>query len=109
MNRDLKAGKGLQLHLTEDMIEWLTATMDEVRTAFGSEATYIQLDEGEMALRARLGHVEGWFFESDKFGKRMVASYSEDGEDSSDELRVAVIVTARGDLKLDVRTWYSPF
>lgn len=106
MNRLLLPGKGFQAALTEEFIAWMTATMAEVEMAFGSEAAYVRPDEVREQMQLRLGRYDGWEFDEDKFGPRMIAAFALDEEETA-EVRVSVIY-ARGDFRVDVRNWYSP-
>jgi pyridoxine 5'-phosphate synthase PdxJ len=82
----------------------MSDVMYAVYEAFGSAATYMRPEEVVEELRSRLSTDDGWEFEQDKYGVKMVNVLElDDGE-----LRVAVVVNKSGELRLDIRSWFDP-
>ena len=98
----LKPGKGLRADLadlSEGFVEFLYDQIAEVREALD---TFFH-DDSCKDITLELEQNYDWDREEDSFGKKAFASYGDDVH----EIRVTVIETPKGDLKLDIREWYN--
>lgn len=104
MNNELRPGKGVQFPLTDETADWLSDVMYAVYEAFGTHTAYIREYEAEQELRSRLSEGD-WTYSKDSYGHKMTIAYE---FDDGSELRVAVVVNVKGELRLDIRTWFDP-
>lgn len=97
-------------------MSWLWEIIGEIGDVFQSEHVVSAMnrdnvtadeliDEGKQAvlLRALRGKSEGWEVLKDNFGTKVYKSLPW-GEG---EIRVGLVLTSRGALKIDIREWYS--
>jgi hypothetical protein len=104
MNRDYRPGKGVHVELEEELADWLTDVLHDVYGSFGTSATYIRPEEATEELQSRLSGAD-WEYTSDSYGDKMSNAYKlQNGQ----ELRVSVVVNRKGELRLDIRTWFDP-
>ena len=103
----LAPGKGAHLVLNEMYQEFLARALEDIGNAYSDQAH----DTDPKAVITLLTEtLEGdnrnfdWTLETDNFGIKAYAStpYKEG------ELRVTVVHTSRGELKLDIREWWNP-
>lgn len=105
---ELKPGKGLHADLTEKNITFLQeALADLINPNLASPVvTYSDTlhDENPKQVVEHLLKRDGWEDGGkDDFGQKVYRSI----ETSKGELRFTVILTKKGELKLDIRTWYE--
>lgn len=100
-NNPYRPGKGAHLILTEEVSDWMSDIMYKVYEVTGSSSTNITSPE---ELRDAFPE-EDWRYEKDAYGHKMITAME---LDEGQELRVAVILTPKGELRLDIRTWFDP-
>ena len=100
--RDLKPGKGAHFTATQEVLDFLVATLEEIQSVWDSDV----IDEGEAKeiQRQLADQYEGWTSVRDKFGKKLYKGIDfQDGQ-----YRVTLVLNSYGELKLDIRQWYLP-
>ena len=95
----MKPGKGLRADLSEGTIEFINDSIVEV----GEALDIFFHDDTCTDITVELESIYGWDREEDSYGKKAYASHGDDVH----EIRVTVIETFKGDLKLDIREWYE--
>src|SRR5207245_2649969 len=99
LNTDLKPGKGCHAVLNTAVVEFIIRAMDELAEIYTDE----RHDSDAKGVVADLARRPGWHAEKDNFGtKAILATSYPDGE-----FRITVVLTKRGELKLDIRPWIS--
>lgn len=100
-----KPGKGGHFDLNAKSIDFFKEAIEDVWNAWDDDTDKL-IEEGN-AVKF-LQHVEatasGWRREKDKFGVKV---YKDIMVDDDLKYRVTVVCNGRGELKLDVRVWYS--
>lgn len=94
---ELAPGKGIHIDLDIATVDFLKHTCDEVYEADAKS------ESSEHVIRLLVGEYD-WTFTSDSFGDKAHKAHS---ISMGTELRVTVVLK-RKELKLDVRTWYTP-
>lgn len=92
-----KPGKGVRFTVDRDIAPFLEDRMGEL-----NNAVYNHVHEEENAIEyLALNH--GWDEESDVYGDKATSSIELDNDN---QLRISLVVNARGTLKVDIREWY---
>jgi len=100
----LYPGKGAHLVLNEEILDFVRGTLEDINGVYSDE----QHDESpalviDGLLDGEIMHENTWTEENDNFGRKAYASkHYKEGE-----LRITVVFTKRGELKLDIREWYQ--
>lgn len=111
-NSKLQPGKGCHLDLTEETLDFLQSCFMDLWNAAGTGDaednptldTLIDSGEGMQYLKDINNSATHWKKSKDNFGTKLYKALPwNDGE-----IRVTVVLNARGELKLDVRFWYDP-
>lgn len=99
---EYRPGKGLRIPLDAGLADWLTEVMGNIA------------DEIEMAAKSRTaesavvtepeGELSDWESDSDKYGSKVSTSYD---LESGGQVKVTVIATPEGKLRLDIREWFQ--
>jgi len=114
----LKPGKGGFFHLNGDTLGFFTLSMSDLFDALTDEGTKDLnelLDGGdadelfrkvkaELVDDEEMDPAKRWSFEKDKFGRKVFKAM--DWEDGT--YRITLVLNGAGELKLDVRQWYTP-
>lgn len=93
-----KPGKGVRVTVDRDVATFLEDAMAEL-----NEATYHHIHNDENAIDHLYVHFD-WDKESDQYGEKATKSIE---LDNGNELRIALVATPKGDLKVDIREWYA--
>jgi hypothetical protein len=113
-NPNLRPGKGCHLDLTQETLEFINEAVTDLWNAAGvgtkEEPEFPSLDElidsdnGIQYLKDVPYSATHWKKSKDNFGTKLYKALDwNDGE-----IRVTVVLNARGELKLDIRFWYDP-
>jgi len=96
----LAPGKGAHLVLNAEILEFVREALTTVDKYYSDE----HHDNEPGIVIDDLLTEPGWSEEKDNFGRKAftLMSYKEG------ELRVTVVHTKRGELKLDIREWFNP-
>jgi hypothetical protein len=92
---ELKPGKGLRLNFQPA----LSYILDE----FDKLEKLAEEFEGRPSAFMLALKENGWTYYEDKFGD---CCYIESSEGARDVFRITVVLTTKGELKLDLRNWY---
>jgi len=96
-------GKGAHLELNDRYLNWLQKVLEDIDICYSDE------DADDKAFDPILdslleSEMNQWTEEKDNFGRKVyVAIPYKEGE-----LRVTVVHTKRGEIKLDIREWFEP-
>jgi len=94
----LKPGKGVHIDLTQRNLNFLRSTLQHVAEIYSDE-----LHDQKPKEILDYCKAAGFEFEEDNFGKKVFKRI----EASKGDLRLTIILTKKGELKLDIRTWYE--
>jgi hypothetical protein len=97
----VKPLKGVHLELNESILGFIRSALDEVATRYSDEVHDVTPKEVVEDLSS-----DGWTVNFDGFGTKVSRSriYPVNGHEEG-ELRVGVVLTPKGALKLDIRIW----
>jgi len=102
----LLPGKGAHIVLNEQILAFITEALEDVKKCYSDElhddepiTVLDQLMDPTVANRA-----DEWYKVKDNFGTKVFAKMPY----KKGELRLTVVHTKQGDLKLDLREWYEP-
>jgi hypothetical protein len=95
----LRPGKGIRANLTEEFTDYLVEQLGELREALDT----FNRDDECTDLTLELEGNYDWDRIEDSYGKKAWTAYG----DNTHEIRVSVIETPKGDLKIDIREWYD--
>jgi hypothetical protein len=101
-------GKGAHLVLNEQILAFVQDTLAEVRGFYSDEAHDVDPQavlNGLLSLNETTdrGDTFSWEEEKDNFGHKVLARMPY----KKGELRLTVVLTKRGELKLDIREWFE--
>jgi hypothetical protein len=97
-------GKGAHLVLNEEILSYIQRALEDINDMYDDaqhdESPSLVIDG---LLDEEATHQCDWTEENDSFGRKAYASkqYKEG------ELRITVVLTKRGELKLDIREWFE--
>jgi len=91
--------KGAHLELNEKYLAWMQGRLIEIEAEYSDE----NADDDKDAVLDAMLEYEGWAEEKDNFGRKVFAAtpYKEG------ELRITVVHTKRGEIRLDIREWFE--
>jgi len=92
--------KGAHLELNDRYLAWLQERLVEIDESYSDEDCE---DKAFGPILDALLEYEGWTEEKDNFGRKVFASIGY----KAGELRITVVHTKRGEIKLDIREWYE--
>jgi len=101
--------KGFYGDITEDTLNWMKDTIEAVWNAAGGEGELNDLiDEGKSKefLKNLYGSDHGWTKEADSFGTKLYKEliWGAQPNGAKTKYRITVVLTPRGELKLDVHS-----
>lgn len=100
----LQPGKGFFGIASEDTLAFLAEALREVTEAYEEGGGDAGHDEEPKNILKALLSTDGWTAENDRFGKKAFKSIPV-GEGA---YRVTLVLTAKGELKIDIRNWFDP-
>jgi hypothetical protein len=113
MATSLFPGKGAHLVLNEAHLQHIMTALDDIANVYSDQ---IHDDSPVDVIHCLTGHVDAetgeplgtptltWTEVEDKFGHKAFAGTPY----KTGELRVTAVLTSQGELRLDIREWFSP-
>lgn len=97
----LKPGKGLHSYINQEVLDFLMKNLAEVSQFYDDH----QADEDSRVIfqALRSGAQPEWNYEDDSFGKKLWIGIPH----AQGELRFTIVLSKKGELKLDIRAWYE--
>jgi hypothetical protein len=103
--------KGVQFALNDRALAWVQNALDEINEVYSdSEHDSAPREILLKLLELREGNPEAelmleWSTSSDKYGEKVFTSLPFKNGQYDDELRVTLVLTKNGELRLDIRMW----
>lgn len=101
---ELRPGKGAHFTVTEEVLNFVADTVDDIRNVYVDNDGAELVDSGEAFKVFNLvKSSDDWTEAKDKFGKKLYREIDWQGG----AYRVTLVLNSHGELKLDIRYWYD--